>query len=154
MYHIDVLVRHTFIHKKKNQIEMKYLLSLPSNAADSFHTINNKSRENWFCTSDPKDKRLGSGGGTVWLVEQCYQADNSNGGVEEWLQNEKRVLIHAGGQSRRLPSYAIMGKTCWFFTHNLGHKCFVCHSLAFCPIQIPLSAKRVNIYENHFFFCR
>lgn len=111
MYHIDVFVRHTFIHKKKNQIEMKYLLSLPSNAADSFHTINNKSRENWFCTSDPKDKRLGSGGGTVWLLEQCYQSDNSNGGFEDWLQNEKRVLIHAGGQSRRLPSYAIMGKT-------------------------------------------
>ena len=40
-------------------------------------------------------------------------APNENSGVafEEWLSKEKRVLIHAGGQSRRLPAYAVAGKT-------------------------------------------
>jgi hypothetical protein len=28
----------------------------------------------------------------------------------DWLSAEKRILIHAGGQSRRLPAYAVMGK--------------------------------------------
>lgn len=90
---------------------MKYLLSLPSNAAEHFHELNNKSKESWFCTSDPKDSRLGSGGGTTWLMEQCHQEDNKEIDFDEWLQQEKRILIHAGGQSRRLPSYAISGKT-------------------------------------------
>ena len=28
----------------------------------------------------------------------------------KWLAQEKRILLHAGGQSRRLPSYAVQGK--------------------------------------------
>lgn len=90
---------------------MKYLLSLPSNASESFHEINNKASDDWFCTSDPKDSRLGSGGGSTWLMEQCHQSDMPDLSFEEWLQNDKRVLIHAGGQSRRLPAYAIAGKS-------------------------------------------
>ena len=30
--------------------------------------------------------------------------------MESWLSKEKRILIHAGGQSKRLPSYAVSGK--------------------------------------------
>ena len=30
--------------------------------------------------------------------------------LAEWLPREKRILLHAGGQSRRLPSYAPSGK--------------------------------------------
>ena len=29
---------------------------------------------------------------------------------DSWLSQEKRILIHAGGQSKRLPSYAVSGK--------------------------------------------
>ena len=29
---------------------------------------------------------------------------------DSWLSREKRILIHAGGQSKRLPSYAVSGK--------------------------------------------
>ena len=90
---------------------MKYLLSLPSNAANNFHALSNKSNNIWFCTSDPKDSRLGSGGGTTWLMEQCHKEENPDINFDEWLQQEKRTLIHAGGQSRRLPAYAISGKT-------------------------------------------
>ena len=30
--------------------------------------------------------------------------------MDHWLAQEKRILIHAGGQSKRLPSYAVSGK--------------------------------------------
>jgi len=45
----------------------------------------------------------------VWLLEACHQAESKQP-FEEWLSQEKRILLHAGGQSRRLPSYATSGK--------------------------------------------
>jgi len=64
------------------------------------------SRDDYFCTCDPIGHRLGSGGGTAWLLQQaCGEAP-----FAEWLAQDKRILIHAGGQSRRLPSYAVQGK--------------------------------------------
>ncbi|WP_416188647.1 bifunctional fucokinase/fucose-1-phosphate guanylyltransferase [Proteiniphilum sp.] len=91
--------------------EMKKLLSLPHNATKNYHALHQRSGKEWFCTSDPKGKRLGSGSGTTWLLEECYRNENPGADFETWLSNEKRILIHAGGQSRRLPSYAVTGKT-------------------------------------------
>lgn len=88
---------------------MKKLLSLPPNLVDCFHDITGLCRDEYFCTCDPKGHRLGSGGGTVWLLEACHQAESKQP-FEEWLSQEKRILLHAGGQSRRLPSYATSGK--------------------------------------------
>ena len=34
----------------------------------------------------------------------------SHSSFSNWLSKEKRILIHAGGQSKRLPSYAVSGK--------------------------------------------
>ena len=96
---------------KIKPLRMKYLLSLPANAAENFLQLNNKSSEKWFCTSDPENKRLGSGGGTIWLLEQCFEDEARTESFENWLSTEKRILIHAGGQSRRLPAYAATGKT-------------------------------------------
>ena len=89
---------------------MKKLLSLPPNLADCFFDIENLDQKEWFCSSDPIDKRLGSGGGTVWLLDSCRKAEGDFGSMHKWLQKEKRIIIHAGGQSRRLPSYAPSGK--------------------------------------------
>ncbi len=89
---------------------MKKLLSLPPNLVDCFHTIENVSHEEWFCTSDPIGARLGSGGGTTWLLDACKEEDSDGLTMNEWLSREKRILLHAGGQSRRLPSYAPSGK--------------------------------------------
>lgn len=89
---------------------MKYLLSLPENATENFHVLNGKNPDDWFCTSDPRDARLGSGSGTTWLLEECRRSEKSEGDFEQWLAREKRILIHAGGQSRRLPAYASSGK--------------------------------------------
>ena len=79
---------------------MKKLLSLPPNLVDCFHDVTGLSRDEYFCTCDPIGHRLGSGGGTTWLLQQA----------REWLGGERCIIVHAGGQSRRLPSYAVSSK--------------------------------------------
>ena len=82
---------------------MKKLLSLPPNLVECFHDITNTSHEEWFCTNDPIGSKLGSGGGTTWAVNQA----RNSGFIAE---GERCIILHAGGQSRRLPSYAPSGK--------------------------------------------
>ena len=94
---------------------MKKLLSLPPNLVDCFHDVTGYSREEWFCTNDPVGHKLGSGGGTAWLLMQAAplsspEVGGVGGGFLAWLSSEKRILLHAGGQSRRLPAYAPSGK--------------------------------------------
>ena len=79
---------------------MKKLLSLPPNLVGCFHDVTGLSHDEFFCTNDPVGHKLGSGGGTTWLLQQAH----------EWLNGELCILLHAGGQSRRLPSYAPSGK--------------------------------------------
>ena len=90
---------------------MKKLLSLPPNLVSCFHDITGYSREEWFCTNDPVGQKLGSGGGTAWLLQQAFLGEKrGESSFQTWLSSEKRVLLHAGGQSRRLPAYAPSGK--------------------------------------------
>lgn len=89
---------------------MKKLLSLPPNLVDCFHDIARVAPAEWFCTSDPVGARLGSGGGTTWLLDACRRAEAPGADPDEWLAAQKRILLHAGGQSRRLPGYAPSGK--------------------------------------------
>jgi galactokinase/mevalonate kinase-like predicted kinase len=89
---------------------MKKLLSLPPNLAEYLRKDNNPTWNDYFFTSDPQDKKLGSGGGTAWLLDTCRESENSVLKFGDWLSSEKRILIHAGGQSRRLPAYAPIGK--------------------------------------------
>lgn len=90
---------------------MKKLLSLPPNLVGSFHEVTGLSPDDYFCTSDPIGHRLGSGGGTAWLLQEaCRTESDGHPSFDAWLAKEKRILIHAGGQSRRLPSYAVSGK--------------------------------------------
>lgn len=87
----------------KINLFMKKLLSLPPNLVECFHDITNTSHEEWFCTNDPIGSKLGSGGGTTWAVNQA----RNSGFIAE---GERCIILHAGGQSRRLPSYAPSGK--------------------------------------------
>ena len=93
---------------------MKKLLSLPPNLVDCFHEVTGLSREEYFCTHDPIGHKLGSGGGTTWLLQQAYASEQGTGKSEtdfdHWLAQEKRIILHAGGRSQRLPSYAISSK--------------------------------------------
>lgn len=89
---------------------MKKLLSLPPNLVDCFHDITGTDPDEYFCTNDPVGHKLGSGGGTTWLLEECYRKWNKGEDFDTWLASDKRILLHAGGQSRRLPAYAPSGK--------------------------------------------
>lgn len=82
---------------------MKKLLSLPPNLVDCFHDITGKDHEEWFCTNDPIGAKLGSGGGTTWAVCKARETGFIQPG-------ERAIILHAGGQSRRLPAYAPSGK--------------------------------------------
>lgn len=79
------------------------LLSLPARTANYYHnsTSNNPQGEIYY-DSDPADRRLGSGGGTAWILSR-FEAERNN-------PSGKRIVVHAGGQSRRLPAYAALGK--------------------------------------------
>lgn len=89
---------------------MKKLLSLPPNLVNCFHDVTGYDREEWFCTNDPVGHKLGSGGGSTWLLEACYNKKGGELSFDEWLAADQRLLLHAGGQSRRLPAYAPSGK--------------------------------------------
>lgn len=90
---------------------MKKLLSLPPNLVGCFHDITQLPRGEWFCTNDPVGRKLGSGGGTTWLLREAYNAGHADGeSFDQWLAADRRLLLHAGGQSRRLPAYAPSGK--------------------------------------------
>lgn len=88
----------------------KKLLSLPPNLVGAFHSVTGLPADEYFCTNDPVGHRLGSGGGTTWLLEECHRSWAPDKEFMEWLGEERRILLHAGGQSRRLPSYAPSGK--------------------------------------------
>lgn len=86
---------------------MKKLLSLPADIAASFHDVEPRYRRGeWFSTSDPADRKLGSGAGTVWLLDRWAESLDSPAEA-----HDRKIIIHAGGQSRRLPAYAAVGKS-------------------------------------------
>ncbi|WP_184548400.1 bifunctional fucokinase/fucose-1-phosphate guanylyltransferase [Mucilaginibacter sp. FT3.2] len=66
--------------------------------------------EDYYFNSDPKEGKVGSGGGTVNLLYEASKHESATGSISNWLAKEKRLIIHAGGQSRRLPAYAAVGK--------------------------------------------
>ncbi|MEN6453834.1 MAG: bifunctional fucokinase/fucose-1-phosphate guanylyltransferase [Prolixibacteraceae bacterium] len=88
----------------------KYLLSIPSSLIGSFYGLTGKSAATWMVDCDPGDARVGSGGGTAWMLYRAWQQEQAGMGFGSWLAEGKRVVLHAGGQSRRLPAYAPVGK--------------------------------------------
>lgn len=84
-------------------LNMQKLLSLPPNLVGCFHDITGYPKDEWFCTHDPIGHKLGSGGGSVHLLMEYWKAHGKKA-------DERLLLLHAGGQSRRLPAYAPSGK--------------------------------------------
>ncbi len=63
----------------------------------------------WVLSADPPGGFLGSGGSTAFLLVQAWQMSGMPR-FSGWLQGNKRMIIHGGGQSRRLPAYGPVGK--------------------------------------------
>ena len=72
---------------------MKKLLSLPPNLVECFHDIMHADHKEWFCTSDPVGKKLGSGGGTAWLLNACREEEDKDAALGDWLAREKRIPL-------------------------------------------------------------
>jgi len=89
---------------------VKHLISVPNKVVPHFHSIAQLDKKDWFVSSDPENAKVGSGGGTANILAELFRSENKIN-FDTWLENEKRVIIHAGGQSRRLPAYAPMGKS-------------------------------------------
>ena len=91
---------------KYNAVPPRYLLSLPPHVAAHYVALAHADPQQWFASSDPLDRKVGSGGGTVWLIRQEEEARRLEGDTFD----QRRIIIHAGGESRRLPAYAVCGK--------------------------------------------
>lgn len=105
---------------------MQTLLSLPQNLLTTYNAICRPSQASFFIESDPQGSHLGSGGGTAWILKQFAKSHDFN---------QKKILIHAGGQGRRLPSYSASGKILHqflFIAGKLGRK-----SIRLCSIFRP-----------------
>jgi len=88
---------------------MKKLLSLPPNLVECFHDVTDLSPREYFCTHDPIGHKLGSGGGTTWLLDQAHQWLLGDSNTPN-AKRERCIILHAGGQSRRLPAYSASSK--------------------------------------------
>jgi galactokinase/mevalonate kinase-like predicted kinase len=91
-------------------VGLQHLLTLPPRMAGAFESLERRHRPGWFASSDPEDRSLGSGGGTANLLAEAWRATGRGMSFNNWLQTSRKLILHAGGQSRRLPAYAATGK--------------------------------------------
>jgi len=75
-----------------------------------FAELENKHLPDWVAICDPAGTSLGSGGGTAHVLAESWKQTGHDQRFGDWLRDNKRLMIHSGGQSRRLPAYAAVGK--------------------------------------------
>lgn len=57
---------------------------------------------------DPEGKRVGSGGATFHVLK--YLTEQIGGSAGECFKGKKILVIHSGGDSKRIPQYSVCGK--------------------------------------------
>lgn len=57
---------------------------------------------------DPEGKRVGSGGATFHVLRHIAELSGKN--TENCFQGKKVLVIHSGGDSKRVPQYSVCGK--------------------------------------------
>ncbi len=78
--------------------------------AEAFESLAGLGRPEWFASCDPAGQPLGSGGGTANLLAEAWRGTGQGESFSQWLRSSRKLILHAGGQSRRLPAYAPTGK--------------------------------------------
>lgn len=91
-------------------VPIQFLLTLPPRMASEFESLEQRQRPQWFACSDSSGPPLGSGGGTANLLVEAWRNTGSGQALGEWLHSGRKLMLHSGGQSRRLPAYAPIGK--------------------------------------------
>jgi galactokinase/mevalonate kinase-like predicted kinase len=92
-------------------MSIQRLITLPSGMPEHFHHLENRDPKAWYCGADPAGKKVGSGGGSAHLLWSAYRDSGFKGSMKEWLEENQHMVIHSGGESRRLPAYAPYGKS-------------------------------------------
>ena len=67
----------------------------------------------YLVVPDLDDARIGSGGATLNALHELAEAalaETTAVTLEEWWAGQRVLIIHSGGDSRRLPQYALAGK--------------------------------------------
>ena len=83
------------------------LLSLPPDTVGRIHDLENLDADDYFCSCDPPGSKLGSGGGTTWILDEwersggepeCKKNNNSRRRTEPETAGvcSGRKNIHAG----------------------------------------------------------
>jgi len=88
---------------------LQYLLSLPAAMAADAALRNKLAPPEWVIRSDPPGGFLGSGGGTASLLAEAWRLSGTPS-FADWLDGGRKMVVHGGGQSRRLPAYGPVGK--------------------------------------------
>lgn len=66
------------------------------------------SHSSYVVLPDPEGKRVGSGGATFHVLK--YLAMEAGENVEDCFDGKKILVIHSGGDSKRVPQYSVCGK--------------------------------------------
>ncbi len=66
------------------------------------------SRTKYLVLPDPEGKRVGSGGATLNVLKAI--AEREQKGEENFFRNLRVLVIHSGGDSKRIPQYSTCGK--------------------------------------------
>lgn len=93
-----------------HDVPIQFLLTLPPRMAVEFEALEPRPRPGWFACSDSSGPPLGSGGGTANLLVEAWRQTGPGRSLSEWLGASRKLMLHSGGQSRRLPAYAPTGK--------------------------------------------
>ena len=99
-------------------VSPELLLSLPPRICEQIADCEPEIAASAFYTHDPIDSQLGSGAGTAYLLHQAFLSSLDTttspkqppASLSGWLQSRQRIVIHGGGESRRLPAYAAASK--------------------------------------------
>ncbi len=92
------------------EVPIQHLLTLPPPMVAEFESLVGRRQPEWFAACDPSGQPLGSGGGTANLLAQAWRATAAAQSFSDWLRSSRKLILHAGGLSRRLPAYAPTGK--------------------------------------------
>ncbi len=90
--------------------DTELLLSLPPNMSSHLGDCEPDVAATSFFTCDPPGNQLGSGGGTGHILVEAWKRIGEGESFRDWINGRRKVIIHGGGQSRRLPAYAGTGK--------------------------------------------
>ncbi len=88
------------------KLTTELLLSLPPNMQQHLAACEPDVAASAFSTCDPPGNQLGSGGGTAHVLAEAWAALGEGRSFGTWLTDSRKIIIHGGGQSRRLPAYA------------------------------------------------